>query len=189
MAYIQTVSENDATGRLAELYKRVGNPDGTVDNVMKIHSINPDGLEGHFGLYVAAMHKRSPLPRAERELVGVVVSRLNGCEYCQRHHAAGLDRLNKGDRPNLGGDLLAGRRDDLTDRERAMVGFAEKLVRTPGEMGEGDVVRLREAGLEDRAIHDLAQVVAYFCYANRMVTGLGAEVEDTGIGQHPTLES
>ena len=31
MAYIETIHERDASGELAALYQRVGNPDGTVD--------------------------------------------------------------------------------------------------------------------------------------------------------------
>ena len=47
---------------------------------MKVHALNPDSLRTHFEMYVGAMHRPSPLSRAERELVAVVVSRLNGCD-------------------------------------------------------------------------------------------------------------
>ena len=36
---------------------------------------------------------------------------------------------------------------------------------------------LREAGLEDRAILDLVHVIGFFAYANRLVDGLGCELE------------
>lgn len=188
MAYIRTIAESDATGDLADLYRRVGNPDGTVDNVMKVHSVNPEALRSHFEVYVAAMHKPSPLSRVEREIVGTIVSRANGCAYCTRHHAAGLSRLLRGDRPGLPEMLMNGDHSMLAPREVAMVAYAEKLTRAPGEIVERDVEPLRAAGLDDRAIHDLAVVVAYFCYANRVVTGLGVEIEGAGIGQHPRAE-
>jgi alkylhydroperoxidase family enzyme len=44
-------------------------------------------------------------------------------------------------------------------------------------MAEGDVRRLREAGWSDRAIHDAAQVIAYFNYINRVADGLGVDLE------------
>lgn len=47
MAYIQTTDIDDADGKLAELYRRFANPDGSVDNVLKIHSVNPAALEAH----------------------------------------------------------------------------------------------------------------------------------------------
>ncbi len=81
MAYIDTIHESEAKGRLADLYHRFGNPDGTVDNVMKVHSLNPESLEAHGALYVQAMHRPSPLSRIEREIIAVTVSRLNECHY------------------------------------------------------------------------------------------------------------
>ena len=44
-------------------------------------------------------------------------------------------------------------------------------------MAQGDVERLRELGLSDRAISDATQVIAYFNYINRVVDGLGIDLE------------
>jgi len=44
-------------------------------------------------------------------------------------------------------------------------------------MGPADVAGLRAAGLDDRAIHDATQVVAYFNYINRVADALGVEPE------------
>jgi uncharacterized peroxidase-related enzyme len=187
MAFIKTIHEREATGELAEWYKRVGNPDGTVDNVMKIHSLNPDTLRTHFEMYTAAMHKPSPLSCADREMVAVAVSRLNGCKYCLRHHHAGLVRLLPADRRTDGDALAEGRSDGLDDRERAMIDYAVKLTQTPQQMNRADIESLRTRGLDDRAILDLAQCVGYFCYVNRIVTGLGVELgtDEGPAGQWP----
>jgi len=66
---------------------------------------------------------------------------------------------------------------DLEVADRAMLDYAVKLTRTPGEMGEGDVERLREVGFNQVAILDICQVVSYFNYVNRMADGLGVELE------------
>ncbi len=187
MAYIETIHERDASGKLAALYKRVGNPDGTVDNVMKIHALNPESLRTHFEMYVAALHKASPLSRAEREMVATEVSRLNGCEYCLHHHNLGLKRLLPDQRHEAAENLRHGDPSGLAYREVAMVSYARKLTCQPQEMHEDDMKPLREAGLDDRAILDLALCVGYFNYVNRIVTGLGVRLgEDEGAaGQWP----
>ncbi|MHC4977146.1 MAG: peroxidase-related enzyme [Planctomycetota bacterium] len=185
MSWIETIDPNDADNTLAPLYKRVGNPDGTVDNVMMIHSLNPDSLDAHFEVYVSCMHRKGPIPRYEREIVGTAVSRANGCEYCTQHHARGLSRLLDGDRPELPESLIGGSREHLSEREQRMVEYATKLTREPQSMSENDTTPLRECGLSDREILDLACIVAYFNYANRIVNGLGVGLEDSGIGQHP----
>lgn len=186
MAFIQTIPESDAQGQLADLYRRFGNPDGTVDEVLKAHSLNPDSLEAHCALYTQAMHKPSPVSRAEREIVGVTVSRLNGCTYCLEHHAAGLERLLPDQRKPLLAPFKTGDESSLTDRERAMTAYAGKLTRAPASMAGDDVERLRAAGLSDREILDVAQTAAYFAYANRIALGLGAALEPRHtLGQWP----
>ncbi len=81
MAWIRTIDESDAEGPLARLYKRVREPWGGVDNIFKIHSLNPASIRGHLELYRTAMHGPSPLTRIQREMVAVVVSSVNCCHY------------------------------------------------------------------------------------------------------------
>jgi len=61
--------------------------------------------------------------------------------------------------------------------DRALCTYGEKLALRPAAMEEADVAALRAAGLDDRAIHDAAQVVAYFSYINRIADGLGVDLE------------
>jgi alkylhydroperoxidase family enzyme len=80
-AWIQMIERSDATGRLREFYDRWHRPDGDVDNILKIHSLNPESLKGHYEFYRGIMAGRSPLSRAQREMIAVVVSTLNSCHY------------------------------------------------------------------------------------------------------------
>ncbi len=82
IAYIDTVSEANASGELRRAYRRAADPKtGNVDHIMKIHSLNPASLIDHQHLYKTLMHGDSPLSRAQREMIGVVVSAINRCEY------------------------------------------------------------------------------------------------------------
>ena len=82
IAWIDTVPEADAGGELKRAYKRAGDPQsGKVDHIMKIHSLSPSSLHAHQRLYKTLMHAESPLSRAQREMIGVVVSAINRCEY------------------------------------------------------------------------------------------------------------
>ncbi len=49
-------------------------------------------------------------------------------------------------------------------------------------MTHGDVEGLREAGFDDRAIHDACAIVSYFAFVNRIADGLGVELETPGAG-------
>ena len=76
------IDEGAATGRLAELYGRMIDPEtGIVDNVLKVHSLHPAGLAAHWSLYRAVMRGTASLGKLEREMIALVVSRSNGCHY------------------------------------------------------------------------------------------------------------
>ena len=60
----------------------------------------------------------------------------------------------------------------------AILSYAEKLTLTPAEVDKDDLADLRNAGLSDRDILDLCEVVAYYAYVNRIADGLGVAVED-----------
>ena len=66
---------------------------------------------------------------------------------------------------------------ELTAADRAMLDYSAKLTLKPGEMIEGDLRQLRANGFSDRAILDIAQVVAYYAYVNRIADGLGVSLE------------
>ncbi len=81
MAWIREILPEDADGDLAEIYGRVAESDGSVDHILRIHSLHPKLLVDHFELYITAMKRRSPLSRVQREMIAVVVSALNECHY------------------------------------------------------------------------------------------------------------
>lgn len=66
---------------------------------------------------------------------------------------------------------------ELEPGAKALIEYALKLTRRPGDMGKEDVDRLRRAGFDDLAIHDACQVVAYFNFVNRVADGLGVELQ------------
>lgn len=65
----------------------------------------------------------------------------------------------------------------LSEADRAMLEYAEKLTLRPWEMVEADVQALRAAGFSDTAILDINQVTGYYAYVNRLADGLGVELE------------
>ena len=82
MAWINIIGEDSAAGELAELFAAETDPSsGRVDNVLKIHSLHPEGLRSHSVLYRSCMKGTRTLPRVEREMIAVVVSVINECHY------------------------------------------------------------------------------------------------------------
>ena len=66
----------------------------------------------------------------------------------------------------------------LAPADRALCEFAAKLTHHQHDMTPTDLDALRAHGLDDRAIHDAAQVIGYFNYITRVADALGVEPED-----------
>jgi alkylhydroperoxidase family enzyme len=82
VAWIEVIEERDAEARLADLYVSMADPAyGRVDNILQIHSLHPEGMRTHWSLYREVMTGTPTLPRADREMIALVVSVINGCHY------------------------------------------------------------------------------------------------------------
>ena len=69
------------------------------------------------------------------------------------------------------------RKAEVEPADLAMLDYSVKLTLTPGEMLEEDAKSLRAHGFDDRAIHDICTITAYFAFVNRVADGLGVELE------------
>ncbi len=82
MAWINMISDDEAEGTLDRIYTAANKRSGRVANILRVQSTNPRALQASMGLYVAStLDQDSPLTRAQREMLAVVVSKTNGCHY------------------------------------------------------------------------------------------------------------
>ena len=81
MAWVQTVAEEAASGKLREVYQRVRERSGSVPNIAKLQSLRPDTMEHGFNLYCQLMDGPTGIGKRERVLIATVVSKVNGCFY------------------------------------------------------------------------------------------------------------
>jgi uncharacterized peroxidase-related enzyme len=176
MAFIETIAPEDAQGDLKAIYDEVIAKRGQVAEVLRLHSLNPASLQNHLDLYMTVMFGKSPLKRATREMLAVVVSRANECEYCQVHHAAALNHFWK-DPERVEALRHDYHQANLSPAELALADYAWTITRSPGKASADLTDAMRAQGWSDRAILDCALVVSYFNFVNRMVLGLGAHLE------------
>ena len=59
-----------------------------------------------------------------------------------------------------------------------MLDYVAVLTETPAKTAESDIIRLRDAGFSDDAILEINQITGFFAWCNRIVDGLGVELED-----------
>ncbi|RMH21602.1 MAG: hypothetical protein D6696_05445 [Acidobacteria bacterium] len=82
MAWIRTIPPAAADGVLKRVYDAALERAGKIWNVISIQSLRPETVEASTDLYLEVMQSpRSPLSRAQREMIATAVSRVNRCGY------------------------------------------------------------------------------------------------------------
>ncbi len=185
-AWIEMIADEKADGFLKEMYDKVRTPHGTVDNVMRAHSLRPQTMDGHVTLYRSVLHNdANTLAFWFLEVVASYTSILNECEYSLSHHFMNVRRLMKDERRSdiIFAALKARRPGDAFEgKDLALLRYAEKLTLRPGNMVASDMDLLRQAGCEDGEVLEVNQVCAYFNYSNRLLNGLGVTTQGDTIG-------
>lgn len=187
-AWIRMISDEDADDTLLEVLKLARTPHGTVDNVMRVHSLRPNTMRGHVILYRAALHDdTNTLPTWLQETISSYVSILNDCPYSLANHWKNAAHLigDKDRADSIEKALHARQPETVFDgRELALMRYTEKLTLHPGKMVKEDVDALKAAGLDDGEILEANQIIGYFNYVNRLLNGLGVSTAGDVVGYY-----
>ncbi len=83
MASIKMISEEEATGRVKEIYEEIKSQLGIsfVPNLYKVMAAKPSYLEANWDKVKAIMVQPGKLDRLTKEIVAVTVSAVLGCGY------------------------------------------------------------------------------------------------------------
>ena len=192
-AWIDMIADDDASTELKDVLDHARTPHGTVDNVMRVHSLRPNTMKGHVALYRAALHDSSnTIPMWFQETISSYVSMLNNCPYSLENHWKNavhlMDDLKKAE--SVEKALWSKNPQDVFEGiELEMLRYAEKLTLQPSEMVQADVIALRASGADDGQILELNQIIGYFNYVNRLLNGLGVTTIGDTVGFYKSTES
>lgn len=187
-AWIKMISDEEASPDLRKVLDLARTPHGTVDNVMRVHSLRPNTMVGHVTLYRACLHdETNTIPMWFQEVISSYVSRLNDCAYSYANHWKNAAHL-MGD-PARAAEVEAALQARTPETafegaHLALLRYAEKLTLRPGEITEQDVADLRKAGVPDGEILEANQIIGYFNYVNRLLNGLGVTTEGDVVGYY-----
>ena len=185
-AWIEMLPVEGAEGDLADAYAAARTPHGTVDNVMRAHSLRPHTMLGHIALYRSVLHHPgNTLPLWFLEVVAAVVSHANGCAYSFGHHWTNARRLMKDpSRASAVEAAILGHRlaDVFDGKELALLAYAERLTVDVAGIDEASFRACVAAGASHGEILEVNQVTAYFNYSNRLLNGLGVTTEGDHLG-------
>ena len=187
-AWIEMVTDEEASEKLTKVLNSVKTPHGTVDNVMRVHSLRPSTMKGHYKLYKSVLHdEENFIPTWFQETISSYVSIINNCEYSFANHWKNAkDLINDEIKSNQIEKALKTKSLNkyFSGKELALLNYAEKLTINPGKMIKADVTKLQRLGLTDGEILEANQIIGYFNYVNRTINGLGVTTKGDTVGYY-----
>ena len=187
-AWIKMIKDDEANEDLKKVLSIARTPHGTVDNVMRVHSLRPTTMKVHLVLYKSVLHDdTNTIPTWFQETMSSYVSIINECKYSLANHWANACHLiNDKIRSEKIKKALDERKPEnyFKGAELALLKYTEKLTLFPSSMIETDIISLRQNGVSDGEILEANQIICYFNYVNRTINGLGVTTEGDIVGYY-----
>jgi len=147
---------------------------GFINNLFKVLPLNASQYMGFLQLKASLFTPDTCyLSNADKEMMGLVISSVNGCCYCLTTHADALRGLT-GDPMWVDQLTYNYRSAKLTKKQKALCDYAYFVTVRPREITSEQAQNLRDAGFNDHEILEAAFVAGYFNYTNRWVSTIEA---------------
>lgn len=179
--FIDAVSEDAATGALADYYRQQRAAWGFLPNYAGAFATRPDVARA-WNLLNATI--RDGMDRRRFELATIAAARVLRSTYCTAAHSKFL-RDVCGDEAAIHSIAAEPSGAGLNPIDRAIYEFAVKVASDAASVGQCDIDRLRAAGLSDADIADVAFAAAARSFFTRVLDALGAQLDPQIAGAFP----
>lgn len=169
MSYIETIAPDDAEGAVLDMYEHQQRHWGYVPNYAKSFSHRPEVM-ARWGRLLAEI--RRPLDSRTFELVTFAAAHELRHTSCSLAHGKALT-------PYFSNEQICaiaeqGDLDFLSDAEREMLRFSRKVARDAATVNAADVQRLKDCGLDDGKIFDVAATAAGRAFFTKVLDAVGS---------------
>lgn len=181
--FLRTIAEDEATGRIAEIYARQKAAMGFVMETAKCMTTRPDLLPAYMD-FVDQIRGCFSLGVREWRLITLIAAKHVPSTYCSYVYAQ-----------QLIGDLgskemvLAVQRDfrsaGLPQKDVEMLDYAEKITLDASKITQADIGRLRAVGFSDQQICDIALCASFRAFISRFFDATGTTPEDVYLDEDP----
>jgi uncharacterized peroxidase-related enzyme len=150
------------------------NVDKNLPGIRSLMAFRPETAKPLSDLAEVLLRDDTGLSRADRELIGMYVSYLNDCFYCQHSHGEIAICYLNGNRGLAEAIKKDYRSADISEKLKALLQIAAKVQQGGKSVKPEDIENARKQGATDRDIHDTVLIAAAFCLYNRYVDGLAS---------------
>ena len=185
--FLQTIEEDEATGRVAEIYEKQKAQLGFVMEAAKCFTARPDLLPIYTD-FSDRIRAGFSLGVREWRLITLIAAKQIPSTYCS--HVYGKQLIDDlGSKEAVLAVQSDFRKAGLPDKDVAMLSYAEKVARDASGISQTDIDALRAAGFSDRQICDIALCAAFRCFVSRFFDAVGAGTEPAFIDSDESFRS
>jgi len=185
MAWVRTLNEGEVSGPLRQVYETELSRLGFVMEATKALSIKPN-LAQAFDIFTGVVKEASALTAQERRLISLLVADRLRSTYCVLVYATEVER-DLGGLDRVRAVLRNYRSAGLSPREVAILDYA--LAAAAGHPSEEHVLRLREVGLDDGSIIDVAVWANLRACRSRIYEALGVHTDPFFLEQDDLVQA
>ena len=173
MAFIETVSEDQATGAVADLYRDEQQRFGFLPNFSKAFAARPEVYRAWVQLNGSI---KEGMDLRRYELATIAAAAQLRSSYCALAHGSVLLKQFM-DADELQAVIADHRNAGLDETDVAVMDLAEKVAADAGSVTQADIDRLRSLGLSDTDIVDVVLAAAARCFFSKTLDALGARAD------------
>lgn len=171
--FIDTVSQDAASGDLAEFYEQQKGAWGFLPNFAQAFSTRPEVAKAWSLLNKTV---RDGMDRRRFEIATIGAARALRSTYCTAAHSKFL-REECEDEPTMIAIAEDPSGAKLGEQDRAVYRFAAQVAVDASSIQQSDVDALRELGLTDADVADIVFAAAARSFFTRVLDGLGARLD------------
>jgi uncharacterized peroxidase-related enzyme len=150
------------------------NVNENLPGIRALLAFSPETAEPIGVLAENLLRTSDSLTMADRELIGMYVSHLNHCFYCDHSHGEIAICHLHGDRALVDAVRFNYEEAAISDKLKSLFQIAGKVQQGGKFVLPEDIENARKHGTTDHDIHDTVLIAAAFCMMNRYVDGLDA---------------
>jgi uncharacterized peroxidase-related enzyme len=183
MAFIEQVTDEEATGRAREMLETDRAATGFVQNHVRAFASRPDVYDAWVQLRAAIA---GPMDKRRYELATVAAAAEIHSSYCCLVHGKILaDQFVDADAVCA---VVGGAAETrLDEQEVAVVELARKVAEDASTVTQADIDRLRAAGLGDGEIFEVILAAAMRCFFSKTLDACGIQPDSALRGLDPEL--
>lgn len=182
--YLKTISDDEATGEIAEVYAAERESMGAVMEATRSLSARPDMIVPVERL-LHQLRDGFSLGLEAFRMITLVVAKHVPSSYCSHVYFRGLTSF-------VGREQALAIQADhrsagLSERDVAMLDYAQQIAIDASRITEADIERLRAVGLSDLNIADIAYAAAFRSFLSRYFDAVGATAEPEFLDDDPEV--